>query len=313
VKAVSGKDTATTHISVLNAGPRDIAIQQIRFQAVSRDSGITVISFQPTVAAAGGATWVQITLLGLQHLSGEPLDGQLVLTSSDMPIARAISIVPAPQPWTNWPQAFIFASVAVAGFVALAVMLWAVLAGNFTKLGGPAPGKNWSFAGWLGPMVAVGTIFTTVLGTATLPTAPSQISKDSLVQLNLLFVLVLAAAPYIVQTIRRPNLDAVHEKYDLWGYSPVLLVSYAIASGAVVGELLTLALLGWEVTGGGSAGWIAVGAAVVMAALGVWYFVVTAYEQVSKDWAADARTSEAAAGEAQPVTIADKPLEVHCV
>src|SRR5262249_26254071 len=154
------------------------------------------------------------------------------------------------------------------------------------KLGGPAPGPEWGLDSWATSLAAITAIFATVTATITLPPVPTQIAKSTLIQLNLFFATVILIGPFIFRSVRRPKADLAHRQPDLWGWSPALLVSYAIAAGAVLGQLASLALLVWEVTGSGTFGWWAIAGIVVLGVLASWYFLVSAVQEVTEDWRA---------------------------
>lgn len=147
-----------------------------------------------------------VELSGLKALTGEPLDGQLVVKGGETPVARAVTIIPAPQPSAPWPLVIlVIAAVALVG-LPLIVWGWAARQNTESHLRGPAPGPKWSFDSWATTFTAVGAIFGTVLGKLTLPTVPSQIDENTLVQLNLFFGALLAVGPFIFVAARRKPL-----------------------------------------------------------------------------------------------------------
>ena len=287
VAAKEGKDTADAYLSVLNPGDTPAKIK-VAFQASSSDK-IRVDNYSDE--AGPGATRVKVTFGGLEMLEGDPVDGQIVVTGGSEPVARGASITPAPQPSANWPTVLFIVSGVAALVLAALVVLVSGLKGKLGELVGPAPGPDWAFDSWAANLTAAGAVFGTVLGAVTLPEVPREIDKDTLVQLNILFGVLLAVGPFLSHAVRRPFPDEDEVEAGLWGYSPVLLVSYALTGAAVVGEIGALALLGWELTSGGWHVLILIGAAMT-ALLAVYYFVVTAFEQVTTNWvqkAADAK------------------------
>jgi len=291
VKAKQGKDTADTHLSVLN--PSDVPTQiRVTFQASSSDK-VRIDNYTGT--ADPGATRVKVSFGGLEKLEGDPVSGQVVVTGGAEPVAQAASITPAPQPSLNWSfWLFIGAGIAALALVVL-VLGVAALSGTLPKLGGPAPGPKWSFDSWATNLTAAGAVFGTAVGAVTLPEVPREIDKDTLVQMNLLFGVMLVVGPFLAQAIRRPSATNDEIEAGLWGYSPVLLLAYSITGAAVMGEVAALALLGWELTEGGVWGWLCVLGAAVTVLLAAYYFVVTTYEQVSTDWKRKAEDAAAAA------------------
>jgi hypothetical protein len=305
IKAKSGEDTADAYVSVLNASTTGGTIRA-SFQAASTDK-VVVSAVEPRRVRPDGATRVKVTLAGLEELSGDAVDGQIVVLGGEEPVARAASITPAPQPWANWPAVLLIGTAVSVAILALLVIGRAFNKGTQAKLGGRAPGANWSFDSWATTLTAAGAILGTVLGSITLPPGPSEIDKDTLVQLNLLFGALIVVGPFLVQAIRKPSATEDEVTAGLWGYSPVLLLSYSITGAAVLGELGALALLGWELTGAaGFWSWACVVAALGLGLLAAYYFAVTAYEQVTTDWVDKAAKAKAAASKPAKVIVVEE-------
>jgi hypothetical protein len=301
VKAKTGEDTATTYLSVLNAGDKAAGIT-VQFQA-SSSADVRVSGFTPKAAVPGAATRVAVTLSGMKKLKKDAVDGQLVVTGGAAPVARAVSITPAPQPSRNWPLTIFWLTVGVFAGLAVVVAVWARIKGKGGYLGKLAPGPKWSFTSWATTLTAVGALLGTVLGSITLPEVPRQIDKDTLVKLNLLFALLLVIGPFVFQAIRRPSVSASDQEAAYWGWNFSLLGACAITGAAVVGEVVTLGLLGWEVTNGGTWGKLVVVATCVVVVLSLWYFLVTAYDLVTTDWQHEAKKAARAAAKPQKVVI----------
>jgi hypothetical protein len=70
-------------------------------------------------------------------------------------------------------------------------------------LGNSAPGPDWTFDGLSGRLAAVGGLLAVLLGQITLPPVPREVSKDTLSQMNLIFVRMLAVGPFIFYALRR--------------------------------------------------------------------------------------------------------------
>jgi hypothetical protein len=314
VNAESKKDTATTYLSVLNEGTRAAKIT-VTFQASSLENVVGIDhSSGPTPVPPGEAKRVPVVLTGLTDIGTTPIDGQLVVHGGRVPAARALTVIPAPQPITDWAKALLIgagiASVLLAVIVAASALLKKGWKQGLQSLGGPAPGPEWGLDRWATSLAAITAIFATVIGTITLPPVPSQISKATLLQLNLFFGAVIIVGPFIFQAVRDPRANLAMRKRGLWGFSPVLLVSYAVTAGAVLGELASLALLMWEVVGGGTAGVLAIGAVVLLAALAGWYFIVIAFQQVTENWKERANQADQDAQLPQKVVLDSDALPV---
>ena len=208
-------------------------------------------------------------------------------------------ITAALHPWADWPK------VVVIGSLAAMVILWfgilVVAISNrksTTLLRGKAPGPKWSFDSWATTLTAGGAILGTVLATATYPAVPRQIDKESLVRLSLLFGALVVVAPFVFQAIRRPTPSAADQDAGLWGYNWSLLLACSITCGAVLGELAASALLSWELIGGHTWGWIAVGVVALLGLLGAWYFILTSWQLATTDWAAKVVADHATASNA---------------
>lgn len=213
-------------------------------------------------------------------------------------------ITPALHPSADWPKVIVIGSL-----VAMVILWFGVLAVAIVKhksttlLTGKAPGPKWSFDSWATTLTAGGAILGTVLATATFPTAPRQIDKESLVRLSLLFGALVIVAPFVFQTIRRPRASAAEQDAGLWGYNWSLLLACSITCGAVLGELAAFGLLSWELIGGHTWGWIAVLVMIVLGVLGAWYFILTSWQLATTDWAATVAADNATASDASKALV----------
>jgi hypothetical protein len=162
-----------------------------------------------------------------------------------------------------------------------------------------APGPKWGFDSWATTATAVGAILGTVLGGATLPEVPHEIDKQSLVALNLLFGGLVVLAPFVFQAIRKPTAPAADPDAGLWGYNVALLFACSLTCGAVLGEIATLTLLAWELTGGGGWGVVAIVGLAAVGVLAAYYFAVTSWSLATTDWEVLAAKKKAEAQQAQ--------------
>lgn len=295
VKPKQGAGTAATSLTLLNQGSEQ-AITGVKLSA----SGATVPKvedYKPKTAAPG-ATTVDVTLSGMNELERKVVNGQLVVTVGGAHVARAVKITPAVDPIApeSWP-----ATIVVGTIVAFIVLLLVACAGGGTKLGEKAPGPKWSFDSWGTTLTTVGAALGTVLGAATFPDAPDQISKESLVQLNLLFGLLVLVGPFAFQAWRKSA-----DKFDpdeFYGTNRTLLLSCAMTGAAVLGEIATLGLLGWELAGPHTWGWVAVVGAAVVFGLACRYFVITTRALIRTQWEAEKAREDAEAAKPQEVVV----------
>jgi hypothetical protein len=299
VKAKKGDDSAVAYVPVLNAGGAPATID-VTFQASSSED-VKVSGFTPKQAPPG-ATRLTVTLTGLKALKDESVDGQLVVTGGRAPVARAVEITPAPQPWTNWPTVIVIGTA-----IAFALLLFGVGLKANLALDHKAPGPKWSFDSWATTLTTAGAVLGTVLGAATLPDVPRQLSKDSLVGLNLLFGVLVVVGPFVFQALRSPSVKESDQDAGFYGTNGTLLVACAITGAAVLGELATLALLGWELAGPGAWGWLTVAGVGLLAGLAAYYVIVTTYDLVTTDWEAKLRKAGEDAKVPLPVVVVPGP------
>jgi hypothetical protein len=282
VKAKSGQDTATGYLTLMSSAttPVPIAVDL----AASSSEAVRVAGFTPRTVAPGQIARVTVTLSGLKKVS-EPATGQLVVTGGTTPVTRSLLIAAAPQPSAPWTTIIVVGSLVAMAVLAFGVALVVrIQKKSWEDLGRQAPGPKWSYSSWATTLTAVGAIFGTVLGSATLPAVAREIDKDTLVRLNLLFGALVVTAPFVFQAIRNPRASAADQEAGLWGFNWSLLLACSITCGAVLGELGTLALLAWVLNGGGVWGWVAVGFIAVLLLLAVYYFLITAWALATTDW-----------------------------
>ncbi|HEY4897892.1 MAG TPA: hypothetical protein VII01_17620, partial [Solirubrobacteraceae bacterium] len=273
VSAVQGKDAAEAYVTVLNAGSTTASISA-SFQAASAASVKAALG-APTSLGPGEADRVKLIFTGLKALS-EPVSGQIVIRGGATPVAQSATVSPALQPSADWPLLIV-----IIGFGSAALFFGGLATAVASKkglswLGNSAPSPKWSFESWATHLTAVGALLGTVLGTASLPETPTQIDKTSLVALSLLFGALVVVAPFVFEAIQRPTQPTSAESEGGSGFVGVLLLSCAITFGAVIGEIVTLGLASWEITGGGGGGVLIEIGLGVLFVLAVYYVTVTA-------------------------------------
>jgi hypothetical protein len=286
VKAEEDKGDADTALTLLNTGSVSLPIS-IEFQGATNETSVHVGKISPRTLPPHQATRVVVQLTGLAALK-EDLQGQLVVDAGDSVTARAATISPAPQPKAPWPQIIIFGSFAVVVFMFFAVIGWM----DPTKrkfLWARAPTQGWKFDSWATTLTAAGAIFGTVLGKVTLPEAPEQIDKETLTRMSLLFGVLLVVGPFLLSAIRPNKADAADQETGLTGFSIVLIFATALTYGAVTGEMATLALLSWELFGGGADAILAVASVIAIWGIATRYFLLTAKELAETDWVTKAK------------------------
>jgi hypothetical protein len=334
VKATADDDAANLALILVNEGPASVRVEDVAFEASSwtppgarspvvRTAGVRVETFGPLKTLPPGATRLVVRLNGLAQLTGDPVDGQLILRGENGRVlgAQSVSITPAPQPSADWPNLFFWLGVgmlallAVVAFATLAVARPAgVSLGD--ALTASAPGPDWTVDGWSGKLALVGGLLAIVLGEITLPTVPREINKETLVQMNVVFVVMLAVGPFVFYALRRRKVRASWgtavrlldmDTKGVWGLKAVLLGSYVVTAVAVTGQIGALILLGCEIT---SNSWhvlvIVIGA--LLALLALRSFWVVTYGQARADWDAKAKAREPLTE--QPVKVTHQPIRV---
>jgi len=275
----SGGDTASTEMVVVNPG--DATPIKVEFLS-SGEGGVELTSAEPEEAAKG-ATMMKLTFSGLSHLGGAQ-SGALVVKGGAAPLVRQTKVIRGIHRSANWPVIFVVGSFVAMLLLLLAILLKSENSGVETFLRKKAPGPKWSFSSWATTLTAVGGILGTVVASATYPSEPIEISKDSLVSLSLLFAAMVVIGPFIFQAIRNSSATAADQEAGLWGYSWALLISCAITCGAVLGELACLGLLTQELITGEAWAVVALLSVAVLGLLALRYFWLTAWSLATTDW-----------------------------
>jgi hypothetical protein len=289
VKGAKGTDQAPAYVTVVNQGSTAAAIS-VSFQASSVASVKASLASTPTTIAPGEAARVKLVFTGLKKLE-EPASGQIVIKGGARAIVQAVTVTPALQPAADWPLVIVIAAMGLGLLMFLVIVGDVTLRGDGSKagrkddsqggrlswLGGPAPSPKWGLESWASHLTAAGGILGTVLGSASLPETPTQIDKSSVTALSLAFAALVVVAPFVFEAVQRPVVKSVSEGEEEggWGFTGVLVLTCAITFGAVVGELFTLGLVSWELTGGEGWVWPIEASLLVLALLGAYYVYVT--------------------------------------
>jgi hypothetical protein len=286
VSAVEGRDKAEAYVTVLNVGTAPTQISAA-FQATTSVSVKASVARSTTIAP-GQAERVKLMFTGLQSLR-ESVSGELVIRGGSRPVAQSATVSAALQPSANWPLAIVATALGFTMLVAAGLMAAVASAKTWHWLKNPAPSPKWSFGSWATHLTAVGALLGTVLGSASLPKTPKQIDKTSLVALSLLFGAVVVIAPFVFEAVRRPAATSPKQGEGGTGFVWVLLLSCALTLGAVIGEITTLGLAAWEITGGGASGVLLEVGLGILGVLALYYVSVTALEAALTDWMAAAQ------------------------
>jgi hypothetical protein len=285
VSGEKGSETVDAKLSVMNISGRTVR-PAATFQA-SSDERVNVRAVSPKRLRPGEARILTVTLGPVEGLS-EAVTGQVVIDDGRSRVAQSVEVDP-PAPDEPWPAVLVVGSLVLAAIAAQRV------GKRFsgTQLDMPAPDPKWSFSSWGSTLTAVGAGFGVVLGAATYPPFPEHVSKEELVNLNILFGLILLAGPFLFEGRRRfvPARDG--KKPKRVGSKGSLLIASSFTLWAVTGEIGALGLLAWELLGVVS-GVIAGLAAVCFIVLAIKYFVSSTKEYIETDWEKEAEEAEVA-------------------
>jgi hypothetical protein len=319
VKGMKGQDEEKAYVTVVNQGSIAASISA-SFQASSATSVKASLVPTPTTIAPGEAARVKLVFTGLKKLE-EPASGQIVIKGGARAIVQAATITPALQPAADWPFVIVIAAMGLGVLMFLMIVGDVTLRADGSKTGGkddsggawreagegahenkpegrrkrlswlasPAPPPKWGLESWASHLTAAGGILGTVLGSASLPETPTQIDKSSVTALSLAFAALVVVAPFVFEAVQRPVVKSVSEGEEEggWGFTGVLVLTCAITFGAVVGELFTLGLVSWELTGGEGWVWPIEASLLVLALLGAYYVYVTTRRVAVTDFKAE--------------------------
>ena len=167
--------------------------------------------------------------------------------------------------------------------LAAALGTWfGVTAGVSLRKPKPVPGPTWSFSSWASNLSLLGGVLATVLAGTSLSTS-HPLDKSTFVALGAFFVFLVLAGPFIFQCARPHGAG---DPTKACGSNLTLLVACSLTLAAVVGQFVTLALLYWEILGGGAWGVLACVVAAGFGILVVYYYVVTVPRLLKVEWSA---------------------------
>ncbi len=269
VNGDSGEDSKDASLPVFNASPAPIPVR-VTLEAVDPEGIELSGGSVERTAPAGGATAIPLTFTGLKGNDGQKVSGQLIVTGGAAPLQRGVTITPGPQPtlpWPPWPLLIVLVSLVPAALVF--VLVAAGLGEPWKEFDRPAPGLSFDVSkSFATALTTLGAVATVVLAGVTYPPVPNEISKDSITELALLFAGLAVVGPFIYLGLRSAapqNRKQAHsgntwkpappaEAYaDLTGGKLGLTLTCCATLVAVTGQLLTVALLSWELLDGGVA------------------------------------------------------------
>lgn len=289
VSGEKGEDTVEAKFSVLNNGaPTPI---KVKFQASSNER-VAVGSWNPETLPSG-ATRLVVQLTGVEDLS-EAATGQLVVEGGEATVAQSVEIDPS-APDTDWPAYIIGGSLALALLVSFFVL--GSLGSDRDRLNNAAPNPKWEFSSWATTLTALGAAFGTVLGSATFPEFPVNVSSAELVNLNILFGVLVLIGPFLFETLRSADIRLDPAKVERTGTNLTMLIASSFTLWAVLGQMGAFGLLGWELLGGSGFAYVAAVATGVFILLACWYFFTTMREQVRRNWEEEEKAAKAAAAQ----------------
>lgn len=267
VSGSKGKDTAEAKFPILNSEDREVQVR-VEFKA-SSDERVEVESWEPKTIPAGEAARLIVKLEGVGDLS-EAVTGQLLIKGGKLPVAQSIKVDP-PSPDEGWPAKIIFGSLIIALLALLGVFFR--IREERSRLKNPAKPPKWEFDSWATNLTAIGAVFGAVLGEVTFPGVPSQVSKDELVNLNILFGGLVLIGPFLFVAIGSfPTAKT--------GTTRTMLFACTFTLWAVIGQMSCFGLLAWELLDGNLWAVVLAVATVVGIMLAWAYFFYTMSKQV---------------------------------
>ena len=266
--------TAEATVTVLN-GSADALDIDAGFAGASAP-GVTART-QRARLEAGEVKRMTLTFRGVGDLK-EPVSGAVVVEDGSAASAREVTITPQFEPTRDWP-----ATLVIVSFVIAAVVVLVVGSCNFGSLGKKAPGPSWTFDSYATTLTALGGLLAAVLGDVTFPERPERVDEDTVIALSLLFAALVVAGPFLFQALRNPAVSPA-DADGMWGFNATLLLACGVTFAAVLGQLMTLALLTTELVDDRTWTTVALVAFALGAASAVYYFVVTAAGLSSTNW-----------------------------
>jgi hypothetical protein len=135
---------------------------------------------------------------------------------------------------------------------------------------------KWEFDSWATTLTAIGGVFAVVLGEVTFPEVPSQVSKDELVNLNILFGGLVLLGPFLFVAIGSfPTAKT--------GTNRTMLFACTFTLWAVIGQLGCFGLLAWELLDGNPWAHVLAVATIAGIVLAWLYFFFTLTKQAVPD------------------------------
>jgi hypothetical protein len=305
VKGGSGDDTAEADLTVFNDSDAPVA-PLVRLEAAS-PRGITLNPVDAGAISPGEARAIPLEFTGLAN-ADQKVTGELLVSGGATPLLRQVTITPGPQPFVRWPL-LIPLLAALSG----ALMLGLVLVNRRLrgKLDRPAPGLSLDLGkSFATNLTAIGAVAATVLTGITYPDVPDQMSKNSVTQMVVLFAALVVLAPFIHLGLRsrapgdpqgKPGAYA-----ELTAGNTGLVITCCMTMVAVLGQLLTLALLTWELLDDDALAVAIVVAVVAVTFCGLaWNYTFWAIRDfLAHDWCTEAKKAWDAAHDPKVPTVA---------
>lgn len=119
----------------------------------------------------------------------------------------------------------------------------------------PMGNPKWDFLkSWASNVTVAGALLSSGLSLAALPDQMHFMHKGGYAALNLLFIILVAVAPFLFNVFRKPMLDRpTDDGVETHGYVLSFLVASGVTIAATIAQMITLALLIDELRAGGLA------------------------------------------------------------
>ncbi len=107
--------------------------------------------------------------------------------------------------------------------------------------------SNWDFSkSWASNLTVAGAVLSTTLSVAALPELTHHLNKAGYAVLNVLFLLLVALAPFVFNLIRKPIISQTAPDgptLEFQGFVVAFLIACSVTICAVVGQMTTLIIL----------------------------------------------------------------------
>jgi hypothetical protein len=229
--------TADSVVTVVNPSDADAHLT-VRLAAEGTLPQAVRVAAEPATVAAHDAARITLTFSQVEPTDGGP--GSVVIGADGFaPAAVPISIAAAGSAPVGVLPVLVIALGAALVFIGL--RLW-TLRGKY-DVNGRLGSVHWDFSrSWATNITTVGAILGTVTAAGLLPEAGQLLGSGDVAALSVFFGVLAVLSGFVYTVLSRPVFDETGEPARQ-GYVKPFILAAGITVGAVVGQLVTLALL----------------------------------------------------------------------